>query len=109
MTIGEAREEVDQAWRSSYSPARNREVVEYLKDRPVAEQIIHVMARIAFRGIYFPQMSRLQWAGVLGRTAPLMMKLIARLAMGRGRSGRSPGARTTEPESAAVEAFSVNE
>jgi radical SAM superfamily enzyme YgiQ (UPF0313 family) len=78
MTIAEAREEVDYAWTQSYSAHRNREVVDYLSDKPVAEQIIHLLARIAFRGIYFPQVSKLQW---LRATAPnwrLILELASR-------------------------------
>ncbi|MCH8242966.1 MAG: transposase, partial [Planctomycetes bacterium] len=51
MTIREARQEVDHAWRSSYSPQRNREAIEYLASKPIGEQITHLCCRIAFRGI----------------------------------------------------------
>ena len=49
------------AWHASYSPERNRAAIEWLADKPVAERIMHLLARIAFRGIYFPQVSRFQW------------------------------------------------
>jgi len=78
MTIAEARDEVDHAWRLSYSPRRNREVVEYLSDKPVPEQIIHLLARFAFRGIYFPQVGKLQWLRVILQNWSLILKLLSR-------------------------------
>ncbi len=75
MTIEEARTEVGEAWRSSYSPERNREAIEYLAGKPVGERITHLMARIAFRGIYFPQMSRFQWFRVFGQNWRLVWGL----------------------------------
>ena len=78
MTISEARDEVDRAWRLSYSAERNREVAEYLSDKPVAEQIIHLVARIAFRGIYFPQVSKLQWLRATWPNWSLILQLASR-------------------------------
>jgi hypothetical protein len=31
----------------------------------LADRIIHLIGRLAFRGIYFPQMTRKEWARVL--------------------------------------------
>ncbi len=67
MSIAEARTEVDRAWRLSYSPQRNREAISWLKGKPVGERITHLLARIAFRGIYFPQVSRFQWLRAFGQ------------------------------------------
>jgi radical SAM superfamily enzyme YgiQ (UPF0313 family) len=78
MTISEARDEVDRAWRLSYSAERNREVADYLNDKPVAEQIIHLVARIAFRGIYFPQVSKLQWIRATWPNWRLILRLASR-------------------------------
>ncbi len=66
MTITEARKEVDHAWRASYSPERNREAIDYLSAKPVGERMTHLLARIVFRGIYFPQVSRFQWLKAFG-------------------------------------------
>ena len=78
MTIREARQEVDHAWRSSYSPQRNREAIEYLSSKPVAEQITHLLARIVFRGIYFPQVGRLQRLRAIAQNWRLLVTLLAR-------------------------------
>ncbi len=84
MSISEAGREVDHAWRSSYSPWRNHEAVEYLADKPVSEQLTHLFARIAFRGIYFPQVRRMQWLRSIGQN----WRLIAKLAFRAGVSYR---------------------
>jgi radical SAM superfamily enzyme YgiQ (UPF0313 family) len=79
MTIQEARDEVDQAWRLSYSSERNQEAIDYLADKPVGERITHLLARIAFRGIYFPQVSRFQWFKVFGQNWRLAWSLVLQL------------------------------
>jgi radical SAM superfamily enzyme YgiQ (UPF0313 family) len=79
MTIAEAREEVRLGWSLSYSPERNRQAIEWLADKPVAERIMHLLARIAFRGIYFPQVSRLQWFRAVGQNWRLGWELIVKL------------------------------
>ena len=82
MTIEEARAEVDHAWRESYSPERNREAIEYLSDKPVGERITHLLARVAFRGIYFPQVSRFQWFRAFGQNWGLAWRLARQLWRG---------------------------
>ena len=61
MTIEEARAEVNRAWRESYSAARNAEVVEALAGEHIKYRISHLVSRLFFRGIYFPQMGKRAW------------------------------------------------
>ncbi|MCA1635800.1 MAG: B12-binding domain-containing radical SAM protein [Acidobacteria bacterium] len=61
MTIEEARTETRRAWELSYSPERNAEALEYLKDQHVSYRISHLVSRLFFRGIYFPQMGKRAW------------------------------------------------
>jgi len=61
MTIEEAKKETFHAWASSYSPERNNEAIEFIKDKPIEYRISHLVARLFFRGIYFPQMSKTAW------------------------------------------------
>ena len=49
------------AWSRSYSPQRNAEVLEALKDKPIGYRISHLVSRFFFRGIYFPQMNKRAW------------------------------------------------
>ena len=65
MSITEARAEVDYAWSRSYCPERNREALESIKDTPIQYRISHFVARIFFRGIYFPQMRKREWLKLL--------------------------------------------
>jgi radical SAM superfamily enzyme YgiQ (UPF0313 family) len=61
MTIEEAKAETFSAWSRSYSPERNWEAVNSIKHAPVGIRIGHIVARLFFRGIYFPQMNKRAW------------------------------------------------
>ena len=65
MTIEEAKAETFNAWRRSYSPERNWEAINSIKDAPIEVRISHLVARLFFRGIYFPQMSKRAWIKLL--------------------------------------------
>jgi radical SAM superfamily enzyme YgiQ (UPF0313 family) len=62
MTIAEAHAEVKHGWAQSYSPEAMSHAVSSLKDQPLGYRINIFLARICFRGIYFPQMGPLAWA-----------------------------------------------
>jgi radical SAM superfamily enzyme YgiQ (UPF0313 family) len=65
MTIPEARMEVSHGWSASYSPERNAAAIDSIRNQPVAYRIGHLIARLCFRGIYFPQMGRRAWLKVI--------------------------------------------
>jgi len=65
MSIEEARMETRRAWEASYSPERNRQAVESIKDHHIKYRISVFVARLFFRGIYFPQMTRRAWLRLL--------------------------------------------
>jgi hypothetical protein len=65
MTIAEAQIELQHAWESSYSPQRNAEAIKALSHKGVGWKIYHLIMRLSFRGIYFPQMGILSWCKVL--------------------------------------------
>jgi radical SAM superfamily enzyme YgiQ (UPF0313 family) len=65
MTIEEARQETISAWSRSYSPERNRAAIEAISDAPIQTRISHLVARLFFRGIYFPQMGTRAWLKLL--------------------------------------------
>lgn len=75
MTIQEARTEVDHAWRTSYSPERNKQALEAIGDRPIEYRIGHLLARLFFRGIYFPQMGVRAWLKVAAQNRRLLFSL----------------------------------
>jgi radical SAM superfamily enzyme YgiQ (UPF0313 family) len=65
MTIEEAKNETFWAWERSYSPERIAEAIESISDKPIETRISHLVARLFFRGIYFPQMNRRAWLKLL--------------------------------------------
>ncbi|MEK6278854.1 MAG: radical SAM protein [Acidobacteriota bacterium] len=65
MTIPQTQVELDQAWARSYSPERNKQAIDSLNDHPVNYRIIHLVMRLFFRGIYFPQMNKRAWLKVI--------------------------------------------
>lgn len=65
MTIAEARQEVNQAWQESYSPQRNAAAIESISHKPIEYRIGHFIARLFFRGIYFPQMTKKAWLNLI--------------------------------------------
>jgi len=65
MTIEDAKVETFEAWSASYSPERNFEAIESIKHTPIDVRISHLVARLFFRGIYFPQMGRSAWIKLL--------------------------------------------
>jgi radical SAM superfamily enzyme YgiQ (UPF0313 family) len=65
MTIAEARQEVNRAWSASYSSERNASAIDSIRHAPLKYRISHLVARLFFRGIYFPQMSKRAWAKLI--------------------------------------------
>jgi radical SAM superfamily enzyme YgiQ (UPF0313 family) len=65
MSVGEVHTEVDQAWTDSYAPEATKRAMRKIADAPVPYKISHLIARLCFRGIYFPQKGTLAWVKVL--------------------------------------------
>lgn len=65
MSVEEARQETLHAWGRSYSPERNWEAVNSIRHEPIQHRISHLVARLFFRGIYFPQMNSRAWLKLL--------------------------------------------
>lgn len=65
MTIPQAQLELTEAWTRSYSPERNKQAIDALNDHPVNYRVIHLVMRLFFRGIYFPQMNKRAWLKVI--------------------------------------------
>jgi radical SAM superfamily enzyme YgiQ (UPF0313 family) len=75
MTIEEAKEETFNAWATSYSPERNWEAINSIKDAPVQTRIGHLVARLFFRGIYFPQLNKRAWLNLLFQNRKTILSL----------------------------------
>ena len=75
MTIDEAKDETFNAWARSYSPERNWEAIDAIKDAPIETRIGHLVARLFFRGIYFPQMNKRAWLNLLFQNRKTILSL----------------------------------
>lgn len=76
ISADQAEKEVRQAWEASYNPAAIASAMEWLKSRPFEDRLIHLLCRMAFRGIYFPQMRRREWVRVLFENRGPILHLI---------------------------------
>jgi len=100
MTIPEARQETDHAWRMSYSPERNAEALEAISDAAFRYRLSHLVSRLFFRGIYFPQMNKRAWLKLVFQNRRPIFSL-TREAIGIWRSHRKNKAQVSD-EPAAV-------
>lgn len=65
MSIEQTQTEIHHAWTHSYSAAGIARAVNSISDKPVGQRASILIARLCFRGIYFPQMGRRAWAKVI--------------------------------------------
>ena len=99
MTIKQARAEVNLAWESSYSPERNLEALHQISDAHVEYRISLLVARLFFRGIYFPQMNKRAWFKLIAQNRKAMFGLLKEgLGVWRNSRKRKTQATTTPVE-----------
>src|SRR5271167_2101420 len=86
MTIDEAHAEVKHGWAVAYSPKALAQAVDSLKDKPLGYRINIFIARMCFRGIYFPQMGPLSWLKLIYQNRRTISSLVKEgFATWRGR------------------------
>ena len=83
MTIEEAHAEVKYGWAQAYSPQALAQAVEALDHQPLGYRINIFLARLCFRGIYFPMMGRLSWLRVIAQNRQTIFKLAKEAVFGR--------------------------
>jgi radical SAM superfamily enzyme YgiQ (UPF0313 family) len=76
MSIEEAHDEVKYAWAHSYSPQAIAHAVNSLGHKEVGYRINILVARLCFRGIYFPQMGPLAWLKVIAQNWRSILQVI---------------------------------
>jgi radical SAM superfamily enzyme YgiQ (UPF0313 family) len=76
MSIPEVHSEITRAWRDSYSPAATRGALGALRRAPVPYRISHLIARLFFRGIYFPQKGAGAWLRLIAQNRRAIFGLI---------------------------------
>jgi hypothetical protein len=76
MSVPEVQAEITYAWKNSYSPAATREaIIESLRDAPAPYRISHLIARLFFRGIYFPPKSIWGWLKLIAQNGGTIYRL----------------------------------
>jgi hypothetical protein len=76
MTINEAHAEVKRGWAKSYSPEAIADAVASIAHKPLGYRVNILIARLCFRGIYFPQMGRFAWAKTIVENRRTIFALI---------------------------------
>ncbi|MFY9690364.1 MAG: radical SAM protein, partial [Candidatus Acidiferrales bacterium] len=83
MSIDEAHDEVRIGWAKSYSPEAIEKAVDSISYKPLGYRINIFIARLCFRGIYFPQMGVFAWMKTIFENRRTIFKL-AREGFGGG-------------------------
>jgi radical SAM superfamily enzyme YgiQ (UPF0313 family) len=76
MSIEEAHAEVKHGWAQAYSPEAISQAVRSFSHKPLAYRINILVARLCFRGIYFPQMGPLAWIKVIGENMQTISEIV---------------------------------
>ncbi len=75
MSISEAHAEVKKGWARSYSPDAIAQAVDSPDYKPLGHRLNILIARLCFRGIYFPMMGRFAWIKVISQNRSTIFKL----------------------------------
>jgi radical SAM superfamily enzyme YgiQ (UPF0313 family) len=77
LTIAEAEAELERAWSRSYDAEAIAAALRKMEHRPFTERAVMLFARLAFRGIYFPQMRRRDWLHAVLANRKNLLRLLA--------------------------------
>ena len=83
ISIEDAHAEVKYGWAHAYSPEALAQAVDSLDDQPLGYRINIFLARLCFRGIYFPMMNKLAWLKVIAQNRHTIFKLVKEAVFGR--------------------------
>jgi radical SAM superfamily enzyme YgiQ (UPF0313 family) len=75
MSIAQTHTELEHAWSQSYSPAALARVTDPATNKPLSHRLTLLIARLFFRGIYFPQMGRWAWLKVIAENRRTVYRL----------------------------------
>jgi radical SAM superfamily enzyme YgiQ (UPF0313 family) len=90
MTIPEAHAEVNYGWEKSYSAAAIAQAVDSIADKPLGNRINIFLARLCFRGIYFPMLGKRAWLKMIAQNRGTIYRLMKEgFGGGRGSLSRS--------------------
>jgi len=102
MTISEAHAEVLDGWNRSYSPEAIAEAVQSFDYKPLGYRINIFIARLCFRGIYFPQMGPWAWVKVIAQNRKTIFSLAKEGFFGKGDVLRGVPERSSRRNSASA-------
>ncbi len=77
ISIQAAEAEVHEAWSRSYSPETTAMALKKIEGRPFHERTLMFFTRLAFRGIYFPQMKKRHWILLLWQNRSSFMRILS--------------------------------
>ena len=101
ITVEEAHDEVRIGWAKSYSPEAIGKAVDSLSHKPVGYRINILIARLCFRGIYFPSMGKMAWLKVIAQNRRTIFKLVRegfKAGAWRGAPARIPAGAVPQAE-----------
>jgi radical SAM superfamily enzyme YgiQ (UPF0313 family) len=103
ITIPEVQVEVSHAWENSYSPAAIERALESIADEPAPYKISHLIARLFFRGIYFPQKGVWKWLKLIAQNRRSVYRVVKdSFTRWHGASGSAPSPDFDGPRQPAV-------
>ena len=76
MTIPEVQAEVRGAWLEAYSPAATERAIQSIAGEPAPYKISHFVARLFFRGIYFPQKGAWNWLRLIAQNRKAIYRIV---------------------------------
>jgi radical SAM superfamily enzyme YgiQ (UPF0313 family) len=76
MTVEEAQVEFDTAWQASYSPAATERALDAIAHKPYTYRLTQFIARLFFRGIYFPQQGTWAWLRIVAQNRRSVWRLV---------------------------------
>ena len=76
ISIEDAHTELKYGWEHAYSPKAIADAVHSFDYKPVCYRINIFIARLCFRGIYFPQMGPLSWMKVIAQNLRTIVELV---------------------------------
>lgn len=76
ITVAEVQEEVQYAWANAYSPAATARALEAIAAEPAPYKISHLVSRLFFRGIYFPQKGVWQWLKLVAENRDSVWRIL---------------------------------
>jgi radical SAM superfamily enzyme YgiQ (UPF0313 family) len=89
MAIPMVEDEVRYAWTNSYNPAEIERALESIANEPAAYKISHLISRLFFRGIYFPQKGTWKWLKLLVQNRRAIGRVV-RDSFGRWHGAQKP-------------------